>query len=141
MEATKIIPVDLQRAWNQSISSLESISSPPALWSPASPRERPLTAGGSKTRILYPPGKLRLLHPPRRKLRPPIAAPEKKTEEEEEEDEDNEEEALQEVQPLMPPPTLPPPPPGGRSRRGPVYLRSLMTSPGGGPHSRGPTQL
>uniref|UniRef100_A0A8L0DT88 Sodium/hydrogen exchanger n=1 Tax=Oncorhynchus mykiss TaxID=8022 RepID=A0A8L0DT88_ONCMY len=30
MEATKIIPIDLQQAWNQSISSLESLASPPA---------------------------------------------------------------------------------------------------------------
>ncbi|TMS01167.1 Sodium/hydrogen exchanger 5, partial [Larimichthys crocea] len=38
VEATKIIPVDLQQAWNQSISSLESISSPPAPAEPVHPR-------------------------------------------------------------------------------------------------------
>uniref|UniRef100_A0A6D2WCS5 Sodium/hydrogen exchanger n=1 Tax=Takifugu rubripes TaxID=31033 RepID=A0A6D2WCS5_TAKRU len=37
VEAIKIIPVDLQRAWNQSISSLESISSPPAPPAPPEP--------------------------------------------------------------------------------------------------------
>ncbi|XP_051485307.1 sodium/hydrogen exchanger 5 isoform X2 [Apus apus] len=30
-ETTKIVPVDMQKAWNQSISSLESIASPPGL--------------------------------------------------------------------------------------------------------------
>uniref|UniRef100_A0A3Q3FKN9 Sodium/hydrogen exchanger n=1 Tax=Labrus bergylta TaxID=56723 RepID=A0A3Q3FKN9_9LABR len=41
VEATKIIPVDLQQAWNQSISSLESISSPPALPEATQPRPHP----------------------------------------------------------------------------------------------------
>ncbi|NXN11909.1 SL9A5 protein, partial [Indicator maculatus] len=30
-ESTKIVPVDMQKAWNQSISSLESIASPPGI--------------------------------------------------------------------------------------------------------------
>jgi len=30
-ETTKIVPVDMQKAWNQSISSLESIASPPGI--------------------------------------------------------------------------------------------------------------
>ncbi|XP_072729129.1 sodium/hydrogen exchanger 5 isoform X7 [Ciconia boyciana] len=31
LETTKIVPVDMQKAWNQSISSLESIASPPGI--------------------------------------------------------------------------------------------------------------
>uniref|UniRef100_A0A8C7HYC7 Sodium/hydrogen exchanger n=1 Tax=Oncorhynchus kisutch TaxID=8019 RepID=A0A8C7HYC7_ONCKI len=38
MEATKIIPIDLQQAWNQSISSLESLASPPGPVEPLHPR-------------------------------------------------------------------------------------------------------
>ncbi|XP_009999349.1 PREDICTED: sodium/hydrogen exchanger 5 [Chaetura pelagica] len=37
-ETTKIVPVDMQKAWNQSISSLESIASPPGLESGPQPR-------------------------------------------------------------------------------------------------------
>ncbi|KAK5873479.1 hypothetical protein PBY51_018516 [Eleginops maclovinus] len=155
VEATKIIPVDLQRAWNQSISSLESISSPPGPPEPLHPRVSALSRlGGPRPTSYTPPGSFASYIPPGPAS--PIAAPEKKMEKEaeENEEEDEEEEALQEVQPLMsslrtPPALLPPPPPPpghgppGR-RRGPcVYLRSLMTSPppGGEPHSRGPTQL
>uniref|UniRef100_A0A8C9V2K1 Sodium/hydrogen exchanger n=1 Tax=Scleropages formosus TaxID=113540 RepID=A0A8C9V2K1_SCLFO len=42
METTKIIPIDLQQAWNQSISSLESLASPPAPAEPQHPRVRTL---------------------------------------------------------------------------------------------------
>uniref|UniRef100_A0AAR2K0K4 Sodium/hydrogen exchanger n=1 Tax=Pygocentrus nattereri TaxID=42514 RepID=A0AAR2K0K4_PYGNA len=38
VEATKIIPIDLQQAWNQSISSLESLASPPVPQEPQHPR-------------------------------------------------------------------------------------------------------
>uniref|UniRef100_M4ABZ8 Sodium/hydrogen exchanger n=1 Tax=Xiphophorus maculatus TaxID=8083 RepID=M4ABZ8_XIPMA len=49
VEATKIIPVDLQQAWNQSISSLESVSSPPAPAEPVHPRVSALSRlGGSR---------------------------------------------------------------------------------------------
>ncbi|KFO86403.1 Sodium/hydrogen exchanger 5, partial [Buceros rhinoceros silvestris] len=37
-ETTKIVPVDMQKAWNQSISSLESIASPPGIESGPQPR-------------------------------------------------------------------------------------------------------
>uniref|UniRef100_A0A8C9WKU8 Sodium/hydrogen exchanger n=1 Tax=Scleropages formosus TaxID=113540 RepID=A0A8C9WKU8_SCLFO len=44
METTKIIPIDLQQAWNQSISSLESLASPPAPAEPQHPRVRTLVS-------------------------------------------------------------------------------------------------
>lgn len=148
VEATKIIPVDLQQAWNQSISSLESISSPPALAEPIHPRVSALS---------------RLVGPRPVSYTPPASVggstssigaqvsqgsfhfPENRKEEEEEE----------ETQPLMsaprPPGSLPPPPPPpnsafgtGRRRNPCVYLRSLVTAPPPGssePHNRGPTQL
>uniref|UniRef100_A0A3Q2EG33 Sodium/hydrogen exchanger n=1 Tax=Cyprinodon variegatus TaxID=28743 RepID=A0A3Q2EG33_CYPVA len=156
VEATKIIPVDLQQAWNQSISSLESISSPPAPAEPVHPRvsalsrlggPRPLsytgpTAGGSPS--AGPPLPQASFSFPERKKKQQV----------EEEEEEEEPGASQEMQPLMsplrlpgsPPPAPPPaPPPGSGRRRNPcVYLRSLVTTPPGGssePHSHRPTQL
>uniref|UniRef100_A0A3Q1IM10 Sodium/hydrogen exchanger n=1 Tax=Anabas testudineus TaxID=64144 RepID=A0A3Q1IM10_ANATE len=58
VEATKIIPVDLQQAWNQSISSLESISSPPAPPEPIHPRVSALSRLAGPRPVSYtPPGK------------------------------------------------------------------------------------
>uniref|UniRef100_A0A3Q2GPW8 Sodium/hydrogen exchanger n=1 Tax=Cyprinodon variegatus TaxID=28743 RepID=A0A3Q2GPW8_CYPVA len=140
VEATKIIPVDLQQAWNQSISSLESISSPPAPAEPVHPRvsalsrlggPRPLsytgpTAGGSPS--AGPPLPQASFSFPERKKKQQV----------EEEEEEEEPGASQEMQPLMSPLRLP-------GRRNPcVYLRSLVTTPPGGssePHSHRPTQL
>ncbi|KAK1802503.1 hypothetical protein P4O66_021787 [Electrophorus voltai] len=139
VEATKIIPVDLQQAWNQSISSLESLSSPPVPQEPQHPRVsalsrlggplRPAAAGqgGSGTgptpltsrQFQFPGGK--------------------------EEEESALSLHLQEVQPLMSsmrPPSSTTQIPG--KRRNPrMYLRSLVTTPPSArePKSRGPTQL
>ncbi|XP_068596689.1 sodium/hydrogen exchanger 5 [Brachionichthys hirsutus] len=119
--ATKVIPVDLQQAWNQSISSLESISSPPAHAEPPHPRGSALSAvGGPRPASSNPAGNT-----------PSVGAqvtrgfrfPEKMEEEEEEE-----------KLPLM---ASPPPP---HSSGG----RSLVTAPppgSGESHSHGPTQL
>ncbi|XP_059215559.1 sodium/hydrogen exchanger 5 [Centropristis striata] len=158
VEATKIIPVDLQQAWNQSISSLESISSPPAPAEPVHPRVSALSRlGGPRPASYTPPGSAAgstagsTSSIGAQLSQGSFSFPEKKKEEEE----DEEEEAQQELQPLMaslrPPGTLPPPPlppgpaPGPGRRRNPcVYLRSLVTAPppdSGEPHSRGPTQL
>ncbi|XP_038558077.1 sodium/hydrogen exchanger 5 [Micropterus salmoides] len=149
VEATKIIPVDLQQAWNQSISSLESISSPPAPAEPIHPRVSSLARlGGPRPASYTPPGSMAgstsSIGP--QVLQGSFRFPEKKEEEQEEEVG-----ALQELQPLMsslrPPGSLPPPPPppsSGRRRNPCVYLRSLVTAPppgSGEPHSRGPTQL
>ncbi|XP_068173448.1 sodium/hydrogen exchanger 5 [Antennarius striatus] len=153
--ATKVIPVDLQQAWNQSISSLESISSPTARAEPPHPRVTNLSVvggprpGGSRPASWNPPGPGSA---PFVGLRGSQGSclPEKTKEEEEEE----EEAGPLETQPLMSslrtPASLNPPPPhssapsSGR-RRGPcVYLKSLVTAPppgSGEPHSRGPTQL
>ncbi|XP_037619261.1 sodium/hydrogen exchanger 5-like [Sebastes umbrosus] len=162
VEATKIIPVDLQQAWNQSISSLESISSPPAANEAVHPRVSVLSRLGGPRPVSYtPPGSAASSAAGSTSS---IGAqvtlgsfcfPEKKKKEEEEEDEEEEGGALQEMQPLMssvrPPGSLLPPPlppgsaPGSGRRRNPcVYLRSLVTAPppgGGEPYSRGPTQL
>ncbi|KAM6980202.1 sodium/hydrogen exchanger 5 [Aplochiton taeniatus] len=154
MEATKIIPIDLQQAWNQSISSLESLSSPPVPAEPLHPRVSALSRlGASRPASYTPPGS-----------GGPAAAskganvaqgsacfqfPEK-----EEEEEAPLSEQQREMQPLMssslrPPGPPPPPPPGstpgsGKRRNPCVYLRSLVTAPPPGasePRSRGPTQL
>lgn len=133
METTKIIPIDLQQAWNQSISSLESLASPPGLAEPQHPRvaaicrqEGVWPGGGAPTASFQFPG------------------------EEEEEDRSPQQ---QEVQPLMfssRPPPQPPAPSHTAGRRPPgfnrnpcVYLRSLVTAPppGSEARSRGPTQL
>ncbi|KAM3625431.1 uncharacterized protein V6R79_011882 [Siganus canaliculatus] len=156
VEATKIIPVDLQQAWNQSISSLESISSPPAPAEPVHPRVSALSRlGGARPASYTPPGSVAgSVAGSTSSIGAQLAQgsfrfPEKKEEEEEDEEEA---EASQEMQPLMRVPgSLPPPPPppgsapgSGRRRNPCVYLRSLVTVPppgSGEPHSRGPTQL
>ncbi|KAJ8333698.1 hypothetical protein SKAU_G00410170 [Synaphobranchus kaupii] len=137
METTKIIPIGLQQAWNQSISSLESLAPPPATTEPQHPqvtalcRKEGVQAGGGaggpvQGSFLFPRGKQEGARSPKQ----------------------------QETQPLMPPP-LPPPalpvPPaqGMESRVRPysrspcVIMRSLVTAPlpGGGPQSGEPTQL
>ncbi|XP_076592179.1 sodium/hydrogen exchanger 5 [Chaetodon auriga] len=156
VEATKIIPVDLQQAWNQSISSLESISSPPVPAEPVHPRVSALSRlGGPRPASYTPPGSVAgsTSSIGAQVSQGSFHFPDKKKEDEEEEEE--EEGARQEVQPLMSSlrPTgslLPPPPPpssapsSGRRRNPCVYLRSLVTAPppgSGEPHSRGPTQL
>ncbi|XP_047436942.1 sodium/hydrogen exchanger 5 [Mugil cephalus] len=161
VEATKIIPVDLQQAWNQSISSLESISSPPAPPEPVHPRVSALSRLGGPRPVSYtPPGSA--MGSTSSSIGAQVSQgsfcfPEKKKKEEEEEEEEGGGGGgggLQEMQPLMssslrPPPSSlpppPPPPPGSGRRRNPcVYLRSLVTAPppgGSEQHSRGPTQL
>uniref|UniRef100_A0A8C5E9M1 Sodium/hydrogen exchanger n=1 Tax=Gouania willdenowi TaxID=441366 RepID=A0A8C5E9M1_GOUWI len=57
VEATKLIPVDLQEAWNQSISSLESISSPPALTEPMHRRVSALSRPGGSRPVSYTPSR------------------------------------------------------------------------------------
>uniref|UniRef100_A0A8D3CD65 Sodium/hydrogen exchanger n=1 Tax=Scophthalmus maximus TaxID=52904 RepID=A0A8D3CD65_SCOMX len=163
VEATKIIPVDLQQAWNQSISSLESISSPPPPAEPVHPRvialsrlggPRPASyspsssVGGSTSSIAAQVSQGFFLPLEKKK--------ETKKQEEAEEEEEEGGAASQEMQPLMsslrPPGSLPPPPPpppgsapgSGRRRNPCVYLKSLVTAPPAGGselHSRGPTQL
>uniref|UniRef100_A0AAQ5YSN9 Sodium/hydrogen exchanger n=1 Tax=Amphiprion ocellaris TaxID=80972 RepID=A0AAQ5YSN9_AMPOC len=162
VEATKIIPVDLQQAWNQSISSLESISSPPAPAEPVHPRVSALSRLGATRPASYtPPGSVAASSA---SYTPPgsvagssasigaqlsqgsFCFPDgRKDEEDEEEDEGAE------LQPLMsslrPPGSLPPAPPGpgpgpghtpgrapgpGRRRNPCVYLRSLVTAPPSG---------
>ncbi|KAF3686148.1 Sodium/hydrogen exchanger 5 Na(+)/H(+) exchanger 5 [Channa argus] len=160
VEATKIIPVDLQEAWNQSISSLESISSPPAPAESVHPRVSALSRlGGPRPTSYTPPGSVGSstssigtqvtqgsFHFPQKKK--------KKLREEEEEEEEGGG-VLQEMKPLMsplrPPGFLPPPPPppgavpgSGRRKNPCVYLRSLVAAPPPGSsdlHNRGPTQL
>nr|UAT87908.1 Slc9a5 [Atractoscion nobilis] len=156
VEATKIIPVDLQQAWNQSISSLESISSPPAPTEPVHPRVSALSRlGGHRPASYTPPGSMASSTSSigAQVSQGSFCYPEKRKEEEEEEEEGGG--ASQEMQPLMsslrPPGTVPPPPPppssapgSGRRRNPCVYLRNLVTVPPPGsaePHSRGPTQL
>uniref|UniRef100_A0AAZ3PU42 Sodium/hydrogen exchanger n=1 Tax=Oncorhynchus tshawytscha TaxID=74940 RepID=A0AAZ3PU42_ONCTS len=53
MEATKIIPIDLQQAWNQSISSLESLASPPGPVEPLHPRVSALSRLGGQRPVSY----------------------------------------------------------------------------------------
>ncbi|XP_054626559.1 sodium/hydrogen exchanger 5 isoform X2 [Dunckerocampus dactyliophorus] len=153
LEATKVIPVDLQQAWNQSISSLESISSPPAPAEPVHPRVSVLSRPGAPRPASYTPPSSTCGGPtPKAPLLASFQFPDKNREEEEE---DGEDVVSQEMRPLMsslrPPGMLPPPPaltgtaPGSGRRRKPcVYLRSLVTAPPTGsdePHNRGPTQL
>ncbi|XP_057702730.1 sodium/hydrogen exchanger 5 [Corythoichthys intestinalis] len=123
LEATKVIPVDLQQAWNQSISSLESVSESAGLRAGA-PTNRPASYAGG--------------HPVS-----PVPSLDKKQEEQEEEED--------ETRPLVPsqrallPLSGGPGPASGRRRNPRVYLRSLVTvSPPGIselPGERGPTQL
>uniref|UniRef100_A0A8C6KPX8 Sodium/hydrogen exchanger n=1 Tax=Nothobranchius furzeri TaxID=105023 RepID=A0A8C6KPX8_NOTFU len=155
VEATKIIPVDLQQAWNQSISSLESVSSPPALAEPVHPRISALSRlGGPRPASYTPPSSSTSVRAPGPQS--PFCFLEKKKEVQEKEEEEEETGVSQELQPLMSnlrppellpphPPPPPPPPPGPGRRRNPcVYLRSLVTAPPPGTselHSRRPTQL
>lgn len=155
MEATKIIPIDLQQAWNQSISSLESLASPPAPSEPQHPRVsalarlggpmRPLSGVMSTTGIgggeSSSPTSAPVPTPATGEFRFPGGGGE-------EEEESALSQQQQEMQPLMssvrpPPPPPPPPPQGSARRRNPcVYLRNLVTTPPGHePYSRGPTQL
>lgn len=155
VEATKIIPVDLQQAWNQSISSLESISSPPAppAPDPLHPRISALSRLGAPRPVSYTPPSTTASTSNTQLLHGSFLFPEKRLKEE---DEDDSFESSQELQPLMstlkpPPEAIPPPPapPGtaqgqGRKKNPCVYLRSLVSSPPPGstePRSRGPTQL
>ncbi|KAL7833835.1 hypothetical protein AOLI_G00287950 [Acnodon oligacanthus] len=134
VEATKIIPIDLQQAWNQSISSLESLASPPIPQEPQHPRVSALYRLSGPPRPPPPP--------------PPVPGQFQFPGGKEEEEESALSQQQQEMQPLMPSLRPPPPPPSGAvppgRRRNPcVYLRSLVTTPPSGsePHSRGPTQL
>ncbi|KAG7273696.1 hypothetical protein CRUP_017449 [Coryphaenoides rupestris] len=151
VEATKIIPVDLQQAWNQSISSLESISSP------LNPNPNPtVTALSPSSR--NPDPRVTALSPSSRNPDPRVTAlsrlsgqPPSSSSLLEKEQKEEDEEALsaqqEEVQPLMSVRPLASPlssTPGGRRRNPCVYLRSLVTAPPAGStetHTRGPTQL
>lgn len=131
-EATKIIPIDLQQAWNQSISSLESLASPSVLQEPQHPHVSTLSRLSAPT---WPPTSAQFHFPPGGK---------------DEEDENTLSQQQQEMQPLMlsrrqPPHSLPSSAtqPSGKRRNPCVYLRSLVTTPPANsvPHSRKPTQL
>ncbi|TRY82045.1 hypothetical protein DNTS_006687 [Danionella cerebrum] len=151
VETTKIIPVDLQQAWNQSISSLESLASPPAPPEPQHPRVSALSRLGGTLRT---PAKVKTPTPGIVSSTSTPSSGKFKFPLEKEEEEDG---ALslehQERQPLMsslrPPPPPPPPPPqaaaqsAGKRRNPCVYLRSLVTvpPPAGEPQGRRPTQL
>lgn len=146
VEATKIIPIDLQQAWNQSISSLESLASPPE---PLHPRISALSRLGGPLRT-PPKGKSGGGAGSGSNTSSPSSGLFKFPAGKEEEEEGTLSQQQQEMQPLMSslrPPPPPPPPPAAQSagkRRNPcVYLRSLVTVPssGGEPQSRKPTQL
>lgn len=146
VEATKIIPIDLQQAWNQSISSLESLASPPE---PLHPRISALSRLGGPLRTPAK-GKSGAGAGSGSNTGSPSSGPFKFPAGKEEEEEGTLSQQQQEMQPLMSslrPPPPPPPPPAAQSagkRRNPcVYLRSLVTVPssGGEPQSRKPTQL
>lgn len=131
-EATKIIPIDLQQAWNQSISSLESLASPSVLQEPQHPHVSTLSRLSAPT---WPPTSAQFHFPPGGK---------------DEEDENALSQQQQEMQPLVlsrrqPPHSLPSSAtqPSGKRRNPCVYLRSLVTTPPANsvPHSRKPTQL
>ena len=148
VEATKIIPVDLQKAWNQSISSLESISSPPAPPAPPEPvhpRVGALSKAAGARPASYTPT-WGTSSTGAQVSQVTSTFPEKKVKKVEVKEEEEEEEPA-EVQPLMPsgpgaPPALPSsPPPSGRLRNPRVYLRSLVSAPPAEHHSRGPTHL
>uniref|UniRef100_A0A8C1BQW4 Sodium/hydrogen exchanger n=1 Tax=Cyprinus carpio carpio TaxID=630221 RepID=A0A8C1BQW4_CYPCA len=140
VEATKIIPIDLQQAWDQSISSLESLASPPEpqhprvsavsslggpVWTPAKGKSGAgsgsNTGSPSSLQFKFPTGK-------------------------EDEEEGTLSQRQQEMQALMSSLRQPPPPAtqsAGKRRNPCVYLRSLVTVPPSGaePQSRKPTQL
>ncbi|RXN21069.1 sodium hydrogen exchanger 5 [Labeo rohita] len=151
VEATKIIPIDLQQAWNQSISSLESLASPPAPPEPQHPRVSALSRLGGPLRT---PAKGKssggVNAGSGSNTSSPSSGQFKFPTGKEEEEESTLSQQQQEMQPLMSslrPPPPPPPPPAAQSatkRRNPcVYLRSLVTVPPSGaePQSRKPTQL
>lgn len=50
-ETTKIVPVDMQTGWNQSISSLESLASPPCTQPPTLTRLPPHPLGMEETQL------------------------------------------------------------------------------------------
>uniref|UniRef100_A0A673M8D9 Sodium/hydrogen exchanger n=1 Tax=Sinocyclocheilus rhinocerous TaxID=307959 RepID=A0A673M8D9_9TELE len=149
VEATKIIPIDLQQAWNQSISSLESLASPPAPPEPQHPRVSTLSRLGGPLRTPAK-GKSSGSAGSLSNTGSPSSGQFKFPTGKEEEEEGALSQQQQEMQPLMSslrPPPPPPPPPAAQSagkRRNPcVYLRSLVTVPPSGaePQSRRPTQL
>ncbi|XP_072321951.1 sodium/hydrogen exchanger 5 [Eucyclogobius newberryi] len=152
VEATKIIPVDLQQAWNQSISSLESISSPPA--PPAAdtvhPRISALSRIGAPRPASYTPSSSSSFFSTSNTqlVQGSFLFPEKAPKEEDEDESSHESQPLMStLKPPAPPP--PPKPPGaapgqGRRKNPRVFLRSLVTAPPADstePRSRGPTQL
>ncbi|KAA0723385.1 Sodium/hydrogen exchanger 5 [Triplophysa tibetana] len=142
MEATKIIPVDLQQAWNQSISSLESLASPPAPPEPQHPRVSALARLGGPMRN---PAKAKSGSGSGSNSTASSSGQFQFPVRKEEEEEGAISQQQQEIQPLMA--SLRPPPPAAQAagkRRNPcVYLRSLVTVPPSGvePHSWKPTQL
>lgn len=130
-EATKIIPIDLQEAWNQSISSLESLASPPVPQEPQHPRISALSRLAATARLS---GSAQFSFPGNK----------------EEDEERIFSQQQQEMQPLMvsgrQAAILAPNSVGLASsrRRYPcMYLRNLVTTPPSSaePHSRKPTQL
>ncbi|KAK3528052.1 hypothetical protein QTP86_017093 [Hemibagrus guttatus] len=130
-EATKVIPIDLQEAWNQSISSLESLASPPAIQEPQHPHVNTLSRLTAPTQ---PPNSAQFHFPGGK----------------DEEDDSALSQQQREMQPLMlskrqTPHSLPSSAalPSGKRRNPCVYLRSLVTTPASNsvPHSRKPTQL
>ncbi|XP_034040853.1 sodium/hydrogen exchanger 5, partial [Thalassophryne amazonica] len=150
VEATKIIPVDLQEAWNQSISSLESISSPPATVEAVCPRVSALSRpGGDRPAPSTLPVNVAGSTPFGAHVVQSSFRFSKKNTEEQEEEQLQEQ---QEIQPLMPSlrprGSLPSPlrssvPESGRQRNL-VYLRNLVAAPPAGinrTHSQGPTDL
>ncbi|XP_053720462.1 sodium/hydrogen exchanger 5 [Synchiropus splendidus] len=147
LESTKIIPVDLQQAWNQSISSLESISSPPPASEPVHPRVGVLARLGAARPASYsPPSSVETRAS---SSSAPVVGTSNPFPLKKKRGKEDEHMSAKEMQPLMsPPPHPPPPPPPGpvpdaTSRRNPrVFLRSLVKAPSTGEqHSRGPTQL
>ncbi|KAJ7994529.1 hypothetical protein DPEC_G00250420 [Dallia pectoralis] len=159
METTKIIPIDLQQAWNQSISSLESLASPSIPPEPLHPRVSALSRLGGPRPVSFSgsgvsgPSYNGAGGGSRSIVAQGIARFEFPRGEEKEEEERALSDKEQEMQPLMSssvrPSGPPPPPPSslglGRRRNPCVYLRSLVTSPPAGveplARSRGPTQL
>ncbi|XP_024911349.1 sodium/hydrogen exchanger 5 isoform X2 [Cynoglossus semilaevis] len=158
VEATKIIPVDLQQAWNQSISSLESVSSPPAPLEHIQPRLSALSRPDVPRPASYiPPGRIdRGTTSNTKPVLQRCSGIQQKNRKMKEEEEEEEEEPP-ETQPLMlslrPPTTttLPPPAPpstsapgSDRNRKPSVYLRNLGATPPSGNSelcSRRPTHL
>uniref|UniRef100_A0A3P8RKJ2 Sodium/hydrogen exchanger n=1 Tax=Amphiprion percula TaxID=161767 RepID=A0A3P8RKJ2_AMPPE len=131
VEATKIIPVDLQQAWNQSISSLESISSPPAPAEPVHPRVSALSRLGAVRPASYtPPGSVAGSSASigAQLSQGSFCFPDGRKDEEEDEG--------AELQPLMsslrPPGSLPPAPPGPGPGHTPATPPAAPPAPAGG---------